>query len=57
VQPETGHIQITHNAGGVQLRENVAKLRNVSGKYAARVVILIEASQSLVADGPDHSEP
>jgi hypothetical protein len=49
VQPETGHIHISHNTGRVEPRENIAQLPGVFGKNAARVVVFVKASQSLVA--------
>jgi hypothetical protein len=55
MQPETGHIHIGHDAGGVEPCQNIAELSGVFGKDAPRVVILIEAFQALVADRPNHS--
>ena len=49
MQPETGHIHVSHDAGRVEPRENIAELPGVFGKNAARVVVFVKAFQSLVA--------
>ncbi len=57
MQPETGHIHIGHDAGRIQPRENIAELRDVFGKNAARVVVFMKAFQPLVAYRANHSKP
>jgi hypothetical protein len=56
VQPETGHIHISHDAGRVEPRENIAELPGVFGKNAAPVVLFMKALQSLVAYRANHPE-
>jgi hypothetical protein len=57
VQPETGHIHISHNAGRVEPRQNIAGFPDVFGNNAARVVVFMKASQALVAYRANHPEP
>jgi hypothetical protein len=54
MQPETGQVHIRNRSGGVEPDENVPKLDCVFRYHAARVVVLIKAFQTLLADRTDH---
>jgi hypothetical protein len=53
MQPETRHIHIGHDAGGVEPRENVSERAGVLRENAARVVVFIKTFQPLVSYRPD----
>lgn len=55
MKPLARHVHITDNGGGVKPCESVAKLDCVFVDHAARIVVLIKAFQSFVADRPDHA--
>jgi hypothetical protein len=55
VKPETRKIQIPSRSGCVQARKDVAQLGQVLREDAARVVVLIKASQPSVAEGLDRN--
>jgi hypothetical protein len=56
MEPKPRHVHIGNCPGCVKPRENVAQLHNVFRHYAARVVFVVEAFESLVADRADRSE-
>ena len=50
VQPKTRQVHIRACASRIESCENVSQLRRVFPRYTARVVVLIKALQSPVAD-------
>src|SRR5450755_620851 len=54
VQTKPRQVHVRNAAGGGKPRQNITKLADVFGVYAAWVVVLMQAFQSLVANRPDH---
>ena len=50
MKPEPRHIQIRDRVSGFQPGEDVAQLHRMLGCYAARIVVLVKALQTLVAE-------
>jgi hypothetical protein len=57
MQPEAGNIHLGRSTGSVEPRENVTQLLRVFPNHAARVVVLMKAFQSPVANRADHPAP
>ena len=57
LQPEAGHIHIGGHPDRIEPCQNIAALIGVFGYDAARVVLFMEALQSLVRYGSYHCEP
>jgi hypothetical protein len=49
MQTKTGQVHIRGRGGSIEPRKN--------GDHAARVVVLMKAFQSFVANRPDHNAP
>src|SRR5579862_7673895 len=54
VQPEPRQVHVGNAWGGMKRRQNISQFADVFRVYAARVVMLEEPFQSLVADCPYH---
>jgi hypothetical protein len=50
MEPEPRHIHIVNCGSGVEPRENIPQLYRMFRPHAARVVIVIQALESFVAD-------
>jgi hypothetical protein len=57
MQFETWYVHILNVFSGIEPRQNIVQLHNVFPHYPARVVVLVETVQPLVANGLDHAEP
>ena len=57
MEPETGQVHIHNCTGSIEAYQNVTQFHYVCSNHAARVIIFIEAFQSLVAYRPDHPIP
>src|ERR1035438_1015606 len=57
MQPESRHVHMSNGGSGMKRCQNIPQLGNMFGADAARVFLLKEPFQSLVADRPYHSAP
>jgi hypothetical protein len=54
MEPESWQIHVCGGTGSIKPCEDVPQLWRVFGDYPARIIILVEAFESLVADRPNH---